>query len=222
MSSDTRFNFPHQSPPPLQPPEQVSRRMILGISGASGAVYAARMLEQLLILGCEVHMVVTDFGKRLIADELGRSTIALDTLCPHLASDQHHQLYRDRLIIHPNKDVGAVIATGGFLHDGMVILPCSSTSMGAIANGSGSNLMTRAAAVTLKERRRLIVCHRETPLNLIDIENMRTLTLAGAIIAPTNPGLYLHPQCVNDLVDFIVGKALDLLGIEHDLDMRWK
>ena len=93
--------------------------------------------------------------------------------------------------------------------------------MGAIATGSGSNLLTRAAAVTLKERRRLIVCHRETPLNLIDIENMRTLTLAGAIIAPTNPGLYLNPQCINDLIDFIAGKALDLLGVEHDLDTRW-
>ena len=125
------------------------------------------------------------------------------------------------LIVHPNKDVGAVIATGSFLNDGMVILPCSSTSMGAIATGSGSNLLTRAAAVALKERRPLIVCHRESPLNLIDIENMRTLTLAGAIIAPTNPGLYLNPQSINDLIDFIVGKALDLLSVEHDLDTRW-
>jgi len=93
-----------------------------------------------------------------------------------------------------NKDVGATIASGSFLHDGMVVLPCSSTSLGAIATGSGSNLLTRAAMVTLKERRPLIVCHRETPLSLIDIENMRTLTLAGAIICPTNPGFYLNPR----------------------------
>jgi 4-hydroxy-3-polyprenylbenzoate decarboxylase len=103
----------------------------------------------------------------------------------------------------------------------MVVLPCSSTSLGSIATGSGSNLLARAAAVTLKERRPLIVCHRESPLNLIDIENMRTLTLAGAIIAPCNPGLYLLPQSIDDIVDFTVGKVLDLLRIEHDLKTRW-
>ncbi|MCR9075368.1 MAG: UbiX family flavin prenyltransferase, partial [bacterium] len=103
----------------------------------------------------------------------------------------------------------------------MAVLPCSSTSLGAIATGSGSNLLARAAAVTLKERRPLIVCHRESPLNLIDIENMRTLSLAGATIAPCNPGLYLLPQSIDDIVDFTVGKVLDLLHIEHDLKTRW-
>ena len=212
---------PRQTPPPATPISPTGKRFIVGITGASGAAYAIRLLDQLLIKGHEVHLVVTDFGKCLLIDELNISAVSLETLCPHLASDQHSEHYRSLLIIHPNKDVGAVIATGSFLNEGMVILPCSSTSMGAIATGSGSNLLTRAAAVTLKERRRLIVCHRETPLNLIDIENMRTLTLAGAIIAPTNPGLYLNPQCINDLIDFIAGKALDLLGVEHDLDTRW-
>ena len=206
---------------PDQPVSPTGKRFVVGITGASGAIYTLRLLDQLLILGNEVHLVVTDFGKRLLVDELNISSISLDTLCPHLANDQHHAHYRSLLIIHPNKDVGAVIATGSFLHDGMVILPCSSTSMGAIATGSGSNLLTRAAAVTLKERWPLIICHRESPLNLIDIENMRTLTLAGAIIAPTNPGLYLNPQSLNDLVDFIAGKSLDLLGIKHNLDTRW-
>ena len=206
---------------PIDPPGPTGKRYIVGITGASGAVYAIRLLDQLMIKGHEVHLVVTDFGKRLLIDELKISAVSLETLCPHLAADQHAEHYRSLLIVHPNKDVGAVIATGSFLNEGMVILPCSSTSMGAIATGSGSNLLTRAAAVTLKERRPLIVCHRETPLNLIDIENMRTLTLAGAIIAPTNPGLYLNPQCINDLIDFIAGKALDLLGVEHDLDTRW-
>jgi 4-hydroxy-3-polyprenylbenzoate decarboxylase len=206
---------------PIDPLPPTGKRYIVGITGASGAVYAIRLRDQLLIKGHEVHLVVTDFGKRLLIDELNITSVSLETLCPHLASDEHSEHYQSLLIIHPNKDVGAVIATGSFLHEGMVILPCSSTSMGAIATGSGSNLLTRAAAVTLKERRRLIVCHRETPLNLIDIENMRTLTLAGAIIAPANPGLYLNPQCINDLIDFIAGKALDLLGVEHDLDTRW-
>ena len=213
---------PRQSALPASPVSPVGRRVVVGITGASGACYAIRTLDQLLTKGYEVHLVVTDFGKRLLSDELNITSISLDTLCPHLANDQHSDHYRSLLVIHPNKDVGAVIATGSFLHDGMVILPCSSTSMGSIATGSGSNLLTRAAAVTLKERRPLIICHRETPLNLIDIENMRTLTLAGAIIAPTNPGLYLNPQSINDLVDFIAGKALDLLGVEHDLDTRWE
>ena len=210
-----------QTTPPSDPPESTRKRYILGITGASGAVYATRLLDQLLTKGHEVHLVVSDYGKRLLADEMGITRVGLESMAPHLAGDPHAQVYASRLILHPNKDVGASIASGSFLHDGMVILPCSSTSLGAIATGSGSNLLSRAAAVTLKERHPLIICHRESPLNLIDIENMRTLTLAGAIIAPCNPGLYLLPQSVDDLVDFIVGKALDLLHIEHDLKTRW-
>jgi 4-hydroxy-3-polyprenylbenzoate decarboxylase len=210
-----------KSTPPTDPPTPSGSRYILGITGASGAVYATRLLEQLLIKGHEVHLVVTDYGKRLLADEMNITSISLETLCPHLAQDQHGSVYKSNLIIHPNKDVGAAIASGSFLHQGMVILPCSSTSLGAIASGSGSNLLSRAAAVTLKERHPLIICHRESPLNLIDIENMRTLTLAGAIIAPTNPGLYLLPTTIDELVDFTVGKALDLLKIPHHLKTRW-
>jgi 4-hydroxy-3-polyprenylbenzoate decarboxylase len=172
-----------------------------------------------LLAGAEVHCVVSTYGQRLLFDELGVKRIELDELCPNLAGEADH---RRRFVAHPNKDVGAVIASGSFLHDGMAVLPCSSTSLGAIATGSGSNLLTRAAMVTLKERRPLIVCHRETPLSLIDIENMRTLTLAGAIICPTNPGFYLHPRRVQDIVDFIAGKVLDLLGVEHALKTRWE
>lgn len=211
-----------QSTPPTNLHAPTGKRFVVGITGASGAVYATRLLDQLLIKGHEVHLVVTEYGKRLLADEMNITKLALNTLAPHLANDQHHQLYHDRLIIHPNKDVGATIASGSFIHNGMVILPCSSTSLGSIASGSGSNLLARAAAVTLKERHRLILVHRESPLNLIDIENMRTITLAGGIIAPANPGLYLIPQSIDDLVDFVVGKALDLLMVKHDLDTRWK
>jgi len=217
---------PRQTPPPSTFPASTGKTFVVGITGASGAVYSIRLLDQLLTLGSTVHLIVTDYGKRLLADELNITSISLKTLCPHLASfdqdNQHADHYAARLIIHPNKDVGALPATGSFLHDGMVIIPCSSTSMGAIATGAGSNLLTRAAAVTLKERRPLIVCHRETPLNLIDINNMQTLTQAGAIIAPCNPGLYLNPQSINDLVDFITGKALDLLNVPHNLNTRWQ
>jgi len=208
--------------PPIPARQASQRRFVVGISGASGAPYAVRLLDQLLVGGHEVHLVVTQFGKRLLADEMDITSTTLETLAPHLARSPDASIYRDRLIIHPNKDVGAVIASGSFLHHGMVIIPCSSNTLGAIASGTGSNLLTRAAAVTLKERSPLIMVHRESPLSLIDIENMRTLTLAGAIIAPANPGLYLKPKSIDDLVDFVVGKALDLLGVEHDLDTRWR
>lgn len=210
--------MPSKPARPIRP-----RRFVLGVSGASGAIYARRLLEELLRADAEVHLVVSDYGKRLLWDELGVKTIDLASMVPALARDKKMAAaYAKRLVIHPNKDVGAVIASGSFLHDGMVVLPCSSTSLGALASGSGSNLLTRAAMVTLKERRPLIVCHRESPLNLIDIEAMRTLTLAGAIIAPTNPGFYLLPKTLDEIVDFVVGKVLDLLKVEHDLKTRWE
>lgn len=194
-----------------------SRRFVLGVSGASGAAYALRLLEQLLGLGHEVHLVVSDYGRQLLNEEAGIKRVTAEELVPALAESA-----AGRLIIHPSKDVGAVIASGSFLHDGMVIMPCSSATLGAVASGSGSNLLCRAAMVSLKERRPLIVCHRETPLSLIDVENYRTLTLAGAIVCPTNPGFYLGPRSVGDLVDFMVGKVLDLLKVEHQLGTRWE
>jgi flavin prenyltransferase len=192
-------------------------RVVLGVSGASGAAYTLTLLEQLLISGVEVHLVVTDYGRRLLFDEAKVTHVEFANLCPNIADARCAQ----RLFVHPNKDVGASIASGSFQHDGMVVMPCSSASLGAIATGSGSNLLVRAAMVTLKERRPLIVCHRETPLSLIDIENMRTITLAGGIVCPTNPGFYLKPENVQDVVNFMVGKVLDLLKIEHGLVKRW-
>lgn len=183
------------------------------------------MLELLVGGGHEVHCVISDYGKRLLFDEAGIKGSGFDELCPGLdptAVGADGRRHEQRLICHPNKDVGAVIASGSFLHDGMVVVPCSSTSLGAIATGSGSNLLTRAAMVTLKERRTLVVCHRETPLSLIDIENMRALALAGAIVCPTNPGFYLGPRSVGDLVDFMAGKVLDLLKVGHGLKTRWE
>lgn len=200
------------------------RRFVVAISGASGAWYAQRLLEILLSQGHEVHLVVSEYGRRLLFDESEIRELSLATLCPALAASltakSRVQIER-RLILHPNKDVGAVIASGSFLHDGMVVIPCSSASLGAIATGSGSNLLTRAAMVTLKERRPLIICHREMPLSLIDIRNMETLALAGATICSPNPGFYLLPKSIDDIIDFTVGKVLDLLKVEHDLKTRW-
>lgn len=201
---------------------QGGRRFVLGVSGASGAAYALRLIEQLLARGHELHLVVSEYGRRLLYDEARVRELTLQALAPALAERPDAKVLESRLVVHPHKDVGAVIASGSFLHDGMVVLPCSSASLGAMATGSGSNLLVRAAMVALKERRPLIVCHRETPLSLIDIENMRTLTLAGAVVCPTNPGFYLNPRSVEELVDFMAGKVMDLLKVEHDLRTRWE
>jgi 4-hydroxy-3-polyprenylbenzoate decarboxylase len=192
-----------------------ARRFVLGISGASGACYSLRLLEVLLRGGAEVHLVVSDYGRRLLAEEAGITALTMAALAPGVKAPA------SRLVVHPVKDVGALIASGSFLHDGMVVLPCSSATLGALASGSGSNLLCRAAMVTLKERRPLIVCHREMPLSLIDIRAMETLTLAGAVMCPPNPGFYLGPRTIGDLVDFVVGKVLDHLKVEHDLATRW-
>jgi 4-hydroxy-3-polyprenylbenzoate decarboxylase len=202
------------------------RRFVLGISGASGAAYSVRLLEQMLLQGHEVHLVVSDFGRRLLFDELGVKRLVVEDLVPRLTEGLPDMLARAsverQLIVHPHKDVGAVIASGSFAHDGMALLPCSSSTLGAIATGSGSNLLVRAAMVTLKERRPLVVCHREMPLSHIDIENYARLSLAGAIVCPTNPGFYMGPRSVGDLVDFVVGKVLDLLKVPHGLNTRWE
>jgi 4-hydroxy-3-polyprenylbenzoate decarboxylase len=213
---------PRPSPAPqATAPATPRKRVVVGISGASGAQYATRLIEELLTLGHEVHLVVTEYGRQLLFDELNIRTLALKDLVPSLAN-RATEIENISLFIHPHKDVGAVIASGSFMHDGMVVVPCSSTALGYIATGSGSNLLARAAMVTLKERRPLIIVHRESPLSLIDIRNMEAITLSGGIIAPANPGFYLLPETIDDIVDFIVAKCLDLLHIQHTLKNRWE
>jgi 4-hydroxy-3-polyprenylbenzoate decarboxylase len=160
-----------------------------------------------------VHLVVSPLGKRLLHDELGMEGIDVEALAgtsPHTVT------------LYNYNDVGAKLASGSFLHDGMVIVPCSSNTLGQIAHGIGDNLIARAAAVTLKERRKLILAHREMPLSPIDVNNYKILTDAGVIVAPCNPGFYLNPQNINDLVDFVAGKLLDLVGVPHAMETRWE
>ncbi|MCA9294551.1 MAG: UbiX family flavin prenyltransferase [Phycisphaerales bacterium] len=214
--------------PTVEPDPHTPRRIILGISGASGALYAQRALTALLASGVEVHLVITDYGKRLLHDELGFEG-PLATWMPRLAAipeppadaDPTAHARAHNIVLHPIRDVGANIASGSFRHDGMLIMPCSSNTLGQIASGLGDTLLTRAAAVCLKERFPLVLCHRESPLSLVDIENMRTLTLAGASICPANPGWYLNPQSLDDIVDFVVARALDQLRIPHNVGKRW-
>ena len=195
----------------------VPSRIIVGITGASGALYARRMIQLLLAVETEVHLVVTPLGQRLLHDELGMEGIDLEGLTGRVADEGEVP----GVTLHNYRDVGAAIASGSFRHDGMVIVPCSANTLAAVAQGSQNNLLHRAAAVTIKERRRLVLVHRESPLSLIDIRNMQLVTESGAIVCPASPGFYLLPQTIDDLVDFVVGRVLDLLGVEHELDIRW-
>ena len=171
----------------------------------------------------ETHLVVSPLGQRLLHDELGLDGIggSGSANLAALVGLPVGSSTPSNLTLHAYRDVGAAIASGSFQHDGMVILPCSSNTLGCIANGMAQNLIHRAAHVALKERRKLILVHREMPLSLIDIRNMQTVTGAGAIVCPAQPGFYMQPQTIDDLIDFVVARVLDLLEVEHDLDVRW-
>ncbi len=198
-----------------------SRRFVLALTGASGAVYARRALRTMLDAGHEVHLCLTPLGMRLVRDELGIERLDEAGLRSFAGLPAEADLRGAGLVYHGPRDVGAAIASGSFAHDGMLVLPCSSHTLNSIAHGTGDTLVTRAAAVTLKERRPLILAHRESPLTLIDIRSMETLTLAGATIAPCNPGFYFLPRSVEEVVDFMVARLLDLLKVEHALSARW-
>jgi 4-hydroxy-3-polyprenylbenzoate decarboxylase len=186
--------------------------IVTAITGASGALYAQRFIQGLVAAGVNVHLVISPLGRRLLHDEMGMET---PDLCALAGTTEH------TITLYNYNDVGSKIASGSFLHDGMVIVPCSSNTLAEVAHGLGGNLISRAAAVTLKERRKLILVHREMPLSPIDINNYRTLSQAGVILAPANPGFYLNPTTVGEVVDFVAGKLLDLIGVRHALDTRW-
>jgi flavin prenyltransferase len=186
--------------------------IVTAITGASGALYAQRFIQGLVAAGVNVHLVVSPLGRRLLHDELGMEAIDL----PALAGTREHGV-----TLYNYNDVGARLASGSFLHDGMVIVPCSSNTLAAVAHGLGDNLISRAAAVTLKERRKLVLVHREMPLSPIDVNNYKALSDAGVILCPANPGFYLNPTTVGEVVDFVAGKLLDLVGVKHAYDTRW-
>ena len=187
--------------------------IVVAITGASGALYAQRFIQGLAAAQVRTHLVVSPLGRRLLHDELGMETVDLEAL----AGTASHGI-----TLYNYRDVGSKLASGSFLHNGMVIVPCSSNTLGEIAHGLGSNLISRAAAVALKERRKLVICHREMPLSAIDINNYKTLTDAGVILAPANPGFYLNPTTVGEIVDFVAGKLLDLMGVPHSMETRWE
>ena len=189
------------------------------MTGASGSPYGIRLLEVLLRAGRSIHLVISPAAVEVMEREIER-TVRLDRFDPldlGLATD----LDFSRLHYHDYRDFQAGIASGSFLTGGMVVCPCSMGTVAAIAHGTSDNLIHRAADVHLKERRKLVLVPRETPLGLIQLRNLATLAEAGAVILPAMPGFYTKPRSLEDMVDFVVGRICDQLGIEHQLFERW-
>ena len=193
--------------------------LVVAITGASGAPYGVRLLEVVLAAGREVHLSVSPSGQAVIQEELGRRVDlerfnAADLLGGPVPT-------AGRLHYHHHKNLMAPIASGSFLTAGMVICPCSGSTLAAVAHAMGENLIHRAAEVHLKERRKLVVVPRETPLSLPQLKNMQAIHEAGAVVLPAAPGFYARAETVGDLVDFVVARICDQLGVANSLVPRW-
>ncbi len=200
----------------------MSRRTItLAITGASGALYATRTLAALLANGCHIDLVISDYGRRLLRDELGDGA-AVERLRPFLVSRYGDDVEHGTFELHSNRDLGAKIASGSQGSEAMVIVPCSMKTLAGVAHGLSRNLIERAADVMLKERRTLIIVPRETPMSLPQLRNMVLCAEAGALMLPAMPAFYQMPKTLDDLGDFMAGKILSALGFAHDLYPAWK
>jgi len=197
---------------------QRSGRYVVGLTGASGSIYGTRLIEVLLAAGSEVHVVITEAGWRVLKEELGWNTAKRQAA---LESVFGEAMASGQLIYHPNADIGATIASGSYRVDGMIIMPCSMGTLASIAHGISDDLMTRAADVMLKEGRKLLLVPRETPLHAIHLENMLKLARLGVTMIPAMPAFYYGPRTIADMIDFLVGKVLDQLPVDHDLYRRW-
>jgi len=182
-------------------------KLVLAITGASGVIYGKRLLEVLRNKNVETHLVISQAAEKIIAHELGTTKESLEKLANH---------------VYEVNDWSSPIVSGSFKTDGMVIAPCSMKTLAGIANGFAENVILRAADVALKEKRKLILVPRETPLNIIHLRNMLDLAKQGAHIVPAMPAFYHKPKSIKALVDFVVGRVLDLLEIEHNLYKRWQ
>lgn len=183
-------------------------RLIVAITGATGAVYGVRLLQVLRELpGIEAHLLVSDAGVLNLHQELDMNRRQVEALAH---------------VVHNVRDVGASIASGSFRSEGMIVAPCSMRTLAAIAHGLSDNLITRAADVTLKERRRLVLMVRETPFNLAHLHNMTTVTEMGGIVFPPLPAFYQRPQSLAEMIDHTVGRVLDLFSIAHTLTPQWQ
>ncbi|MFZ6754092.1 UbiX family flavin prenyltransferase [Undibacterium sp. Dicai25W] len=188
-------------------PSTTPKRLIIAITGATGSVYGVRLLEVLRDLPeVETHLMISEAGVLNLHQEMDFKRKDVETLAD---------------VVHNVRDVGASIASGSFLSDGMIIAPCSMKTLASVAHGMSDNLITRAADVVLKERRRLVLMVRETPFNLAHLRNMTAVTEMGGIIFPPFPGFYQRPQSIAEMVDHTVGRVLDMFAVPHQLTPRW-
>jgi 4-hydroxy-3-polyprenylbenzoate decarboxylase len=195
--------------------------LVLAVTGASGAPYAVRLLEVLLRAGRTVHLTISPAAAEVFEKELGRR-LDLTRFDPAtFLGERATGLDLSALRYHYYRDFSAGIASGSFLTAGMVVCPCSMGTVAAIAHGLSENLIHRAADVHLKERRKLVLVPRETPLGLVQLRNLTAAAEAGAVVLPAMPAFYTLPRSVGDMVDFIVGRVCDQLGVEHQLLKRW-
>jgi 4-hydroxy-3-polyprenylbenzoate decarboxylase len=192
----------------------------IAITGASGALYATRTLAALLERGVHIELIVSDYGRRLLRDELGDAA-TVDQIVPFLADKYGRGVSAGSISLHSNRDLGATIASGSHGCSGMAIVPCSMKTLAAVAHGLSRSLIERAADVMLKEKRRLVIVPRETPMSLPQLRNMVLCAEAGAMILPAMPAFYQQPETLDDLADFMAGKILSALGFEHALYPAW-
>lgn len=193
----------------------------VGVTGASGAIYAMRTIAALMEVGCHLEIVFSDYGKRLLMDELGTDA-KVDRLQDLLEVKYGARVRQGTFVVHSNKDLGASLASGSHRCSGMVIVPCSMKTLAGVSLGLSRSLIERAADVMLKERRRLVLVPRETPMSLPSLRHQVAAAEAGAMILPAMPAFYQQPKTIDDLADFIAGKILNALGFEQHLFAPWK
>jgi 4-hydroxy-3-polyprenylbenzoate decarboxylase len=199
----------------------VRRTIAVAVTGASGALYAVRTMAALLERGCHLELVVSDYGRRLLRDELGDEA-AVERMGVFLEKKYGAAVQQGSFEVHSNKDLGAAIASGSHGCESMVIVPCSMKTLAGVAHGLSRNLVERAADVMLKERRTLVIVPRETPMSLPQLRNLTLCAEAGAMIMPAMPAFYQMPKTLDDLADFMAGKILSALGFSHELYPAWK
>ena len=183
-----------------------TKEIVLAVTGASGAVYAQRLAQILTACGCRLHLILSPHGAEMVRREL----------------DADITVPSGEIVRHDYADLADPLASGSVHTDAMAVCPCSSNTLAAVAAGLADNLITRAAHVHLKQRRRLVLVPRETPVSAIELENQLTLARAGAVIAPASPGFYLRPREIADLVDFLAARVAQCLGVDHDVDVQYR
>ena len=207
--------------PTLRSGDKRGRSIAIAVTGASGAIYATRTMAALMERGCHLELVISDYGRRLLRDELGDAA-AVDKLTDYLVGKYGDAVKNGSYTLYSNKDLGAKIASGSQNCEGMVVVPCSMKTLAGIAHGLSRNLVERAADVMMKERRTLIIVPRETPMSLPQLKNMTLCAEAGAMIMPAMPAFYQMPKTLDDLADFMAGKILSALGFSHELYPSWE